>query len=84
MTTPAIPFRLLVYENRLPLPFQGYATEVRHSRAFAVVLLLDGLEAYARPVLGFNDALVFATHLPCGGLVLCHKGSCQRHLHDLL
>ena len=77
-----VPLRLLVYENCLPLPFQGYATEVRHFRAFAVVLLLDDLETDARPVLGFRDALILVLHLPCGGLVLCRKGPYQRHLHD--
>ena len=50
----------------------------------AVVPLLDDLETDARSVLGFHDALVLASHLPCGGLVLCRKGSCQRHLHDRL
>ena len=38
-----VPLRLSVYENCLPSPLQGYATELRHLRALPIALFPDNL-----------------------------------------
>ena len=73
--------RLLVYEDGLPFPLQGYATELRRQWAFPVAPLHHNLEASPLSMLGFHGAQVAPYYFPTRNLELVRKSFGQRFLH---
>ena len=74
----------MVYEDGLPVPLQGYATEPCHQWAFPIAPLYYDLEACPFPMLCLYGALVAPEHFASGGFVLACEGLSQRLPHDPL